>query len=760
MENFIFEAGRSTEIAYNVNGVSISNPYDNSRSVEVATNAIQELSVVSGTFNAEYGNALSGIVNTITKEGGTTLNGSVTVYSGDHLSDRNKIFNNIDDFSPAANYVTEFTLGGPVPGLSKYLTFFLSGRYENDEGYLNGQRQHLPTDSVFKNPSNPNDISVASNGDNKYVPMQNSTDLTSTVKLTYKASPVFKINYDIVFSNAEYQLYNHDFKYNPDANYNRFETGLLNSIEIKHIINPKTFYTVRGSYNFSDFKRYLYPLRDGSGDEVDFHPGLDFNNYFADSRYQPDHKLTPAAPFTFLSGGTLNGHFYQRTKTIGLKFDITSQINNQHELKFGVEYKSHEIDFEDFDILRDSVVNKTAAIPSLTTVFHDRYSKKPIEFSTYLQDKMEFEYLVLNLGLRFDYFDAKAEYSTNTIYPSPFSPTLPTSVDKEALLDNANGKFHLSPRLGVSFKISEKGAIHFSYGHFFQMPSFRFLYTNPDFKYQLGAGSPTFGNANLNPEKTVTYELGLQQQFGDNLSLVVTGFYKDVRDLLAIQQIRISEDETYFRYVNQDYGNIKGIIFSFIKQRFGNDLIRASLDYTFQVAEGNEVSSDAFFIDTKSGRQSEKIPVFLNWDQSHTINSTISIGQSRDWNTSIIGKFGTGLPYTPELFRRKVILRTNSERKPTQLTVDLLAEKYFSVFGYDLAVFLKVFNLFDTLNERLVYNDTGTAEYSLEQTKSGPKATNELSERIPEVKSADEYFVNPSFYLPPREIRVGLSFKF
>lgn len=752
--------GRSTEIAYNVNGVSISNPYDNSRSVEVATNAIQELSVVSGTFNAEYGNALSGIVNTVTKEGGADLTGSVTLYSGDHLSDHTRIFNHIDAFSPVANYVSEFTLGGPVPGLSNYLTFFLSGRYENDEGYLYGKREHFPTDSVFKDPTNPNNITVASSGDNKYVPMQYSKDLTSTLKLTYKPSAVFKINYDVVFSNANYESYNHDFKYNPDANYHRYELGVLNSIEIKHILNPKTFYTLRGSYNFSDFKRYLYPLLDSNGDDVNYYPGLDYTDYTADPRYQPDHKLTPAAPFTFLAGGTQNGHFYQRTKTTGIKFDLTSQLDNRHELKFGMDYKYHELDFEDFDVLRDSVTNPVATIASLASVYHDRYSKNPVEFSAYVQDKMEFEYLVLNLGLRFDYFDAQSQYSTNTLYPSPYSATLPTTVDKNALLDNSSGKYQLSPRLGVSFKISEKGAIHFSYGHFFQMPPFQYLYTNPDFKYQLGAGTPTFGNANLNPEKTVTYELGLQQQFGDNLSLIVTGFYKDVRDLLAIQQIRISDDETYYRYVNQDYGNIKGIILSFIKQRFGNDLVRASLDYTFQVAEGNEVGADAFFIDTQSGRQSEKIPVYLSWDQSHTLNSTISLGRTKDWNTSVIGKFGTGLPYTPELFKRKVILRTNSERKPTQITVDLLAEKYFKVADFDVAVFLKVFNLFDTLNERLVYNDTGTADYSLEQTKSGPKATNELSERIPAVKSSDEYFTNPAYYLPPREVRLGLSFQF
>ena len=77
--------GRSNEIGYTVNGVSIVNPYDNSRSVDVAKNAIKELSVISGTFNAEYGNALSGIVNTVTKEGGKDFSVTASFYSGDYL---------------------------------------------------------------------------------------------------------------------------------------------------------------------------------------------------------------------------------------------------------------------------------------------------------------------------------------------------------------------------------------------------------------------------------------------------------------------------------------------------------------------------------------------------------------------------------------------------------------------------------------------------------------------------------------------------
>ena len=131
--------GRSTEVAYNVNGVSTVNPFDFSKTVSISTNAIQELSVVSGTFNAEYGNALSGIVNTVTKEGGSVYKGSFSYYVGDYLSQDDATFNYIDDINPLGIQVLEGTLGGPIPGVNDQLTFFFSGRYSKDAGYLYGK---------------------------------------------------------------------------------------------------------------------------------------------------------------------------------------------------------------------------------------------------------------------------------------------------------------------------------------------------------------------------------------------------------------------------------------------------------------------------------------------------------------------------------------------------------------------------------------------------------------------------------------------
>jgi len=343
----------------------------------------------------------------------------------------------------------------------------------------------------------------------------------------------------------------------------------------------------------------------------------------ADPRYQPVDKGFKISTFTFASGGTQSEHFYQRSETGEVKFDITSQVSDQHEVKFGLKGKWDTMDFVNFFILRDrsNFLQPTIPSPIKQIGSIDIYSRTPKQYSGYLQDKMEFASMIINAGLRADYFDANALFA-----PDPFKPT-------EGLI-LADSKFRISPRLGISFPITDRGIIHFSYGHFYQLPPFRFLYTNPEFEDI--AALPVYGNANLNPEKTITYEVGLQQQLSETIAFNVTGFYKDVRELLALQQIRISSSKIYQKYVNKDYGNIKGITFSLTKRKLPDDLFGASLDYTFQVAEGNETGSDAFFVDLQSGRQSEKIPVNLDWDQTHTLNGVITFGGDRDWMVTVV----------------------------------------------------------------------------------------------------------------------------
>lgn len=749
------KGGRSSEISYNVNGVSISNPFDYSRSVQISTNAIQELSVVSGTFNAEYGNALSGIINSVTKEGGNDYSGSISFYTGDFMSTRKETFFNIDKVNMLNNHVAEFTFGGPVPFMSDKLSFFVSSRYNNDDGYLYGIKQHTPQDYIRYR--NTDSMYVPATGNGDIVSMNPSIDFNGTAKVTFKPISTLKINYDMFYTDSKYQYYTHSLKYNPDANYKRFEMGLLNSLELKHVLSNSTFYSLKGSYNINDYQRYVYPLLDANGNEVDFHAGDNLSNLHPDRRYQPTTHITSVASNTFGSGGTQNTQSYQKTSTINAKFDMTSQLNFNHEVKFGAEFKSHEIKYDNFEV----VVPDTLApyIPGLNSSQHNYYNKKPLEISAYIQDKMEFENIILNVGLRYDYFDPSSRYSTNTLYPSDKMSGIPDNIDKSSLLSDASAKHQLSPRIGISFPITDEGIIHFSYGHFFQIPPFMYLYTNPDFKFDV-SGTPTMGNANLNPEKTITYEIGLQQQLSDDLAFDLTAYVKDVRDLLALQNIRVSSSQSYQIYVNKDYANIKGVTFSLNKRRKADDIFGASVDYTYQTTEGSDTRSDAAFLDLLSGRQSEKIPYYLDWDQPHTLNVTLNFGQTSDWNVTLVGKIGAGLPYTPSLLESQIDLKTNSSRKPSQISVDLLADKTLRMLGFDLTLFLKIFNLFDIRNEASVYTDTGRATYTLEEERGTTQLADYYASLNPLIRPSSEYLNRPDYYTAPREVRVGVSIDF
>jgi outer membrane receptor protein involved in Fe transport len=720
--------GRTSEISYTINGVSIANPFDNSQMVSIATNAIQELSVVSGTFNAEYGNSLSGIVNAVTKEGGEKYKGMVSFYTGDYVSTRTDKFFNIDAIDPLNNSTTEATFGGPMPVLGDYVRFFVSGRYNYTKGYLYGIREFKTTDISYFDNANNWDINAT--GDGAIVPMNRSRSLNTTAKLTIRPSGMFKINYDLILSNAKSQSYSHTFKYNPDANPFYYSDGQVHTLEITHTLSSNTFYTVRGSYGQETNKSYLYedPL---------------------DNRYQASQWLNRPTTSTFYFGGTSNSYSKTIAKTISAKFDITNQLSNQHELKGGIEFKTHNLNYDAFSILRDTTNPNyyKPTIPAITSPYHDSYIRKPIQFAAYVQDKIEYENVVMNFGIRYDFFDPKFEYS-----PDIYNPDGPRV--------KADAKHQISPRLGVSFPITDRGIIHFSYGHFFQMPPFAYLYTNPEFEPNLYSDEPVFGNANLKPEKNISYEMGLQQQLTDDIAFNATGFYKDVRDLLALEVTRISGEKVYQRYVNKDYGNIKGVTFSISKRRSKSSMFGFSLDYTFQVAEGNDNNSNAFFLDLMSGRESERQVVYLTWDQTHTLNGTIQVGVDNNWNASLIGRVSSGLPYTPYISSNSIGMETNSDRKPAQMSFDLLCEKEFLIWNNKVSVFMKVFNLFDNLNEKYVYSSTGTATYTLDE--AGQTVDDYIAAHGAQkgLHSTSDYYNRPNYYGTPREIRFGFSFSF
>ena len=719
--------GRSNEVGYYIGGVSMSNPFfTNSLAVGLSNKALEEMKLVSGAFNAEYGNAMSGVVNVKVKDGGKDYQGSLSYYAGDYNSNAEDIFPNISDQSFTANTTLDAFVSGPViPGLGDKLTFNISVRRNQSEGYLNGIREHSPGDFAYFPPSG--NWYIQMTGDSNYVPMNPSESNNFLSKFTWRLSPRIKISTQSIMSQSQSKSYSHAYKYNPEGIATGYTQNNNHSLQINHSLSPKSFYEGNVFFSDTDYKNYLY------ADTLD-------------QRYvNTDYINTEPTSATFLFGGTQMGHTYRNSKSVGGKFDFTSQISSNHEIKTGFSFRNDNLVERNLTVLYDQNFDEPTVLSENKSPYHIFYDKDAIQYSAYIQDKMEYSSMIMNLGIRYDAFVPNDSTIANLLYP-------------EADQKEAKTKTMISPRIGVSLPITDKGIFHFSYGHFYQMPTLRNLYRESYF----GAGlAPTVGNPDLKPEKTVLYEFGFQQQFGNLIGMDFNVFYKDIRELLALQSIRYNSPNygpsNYSIYLNKDYGSARGLTLSITKRY--DPVSRTSLwvDYTYQKSEGNSVNSGSFYFSALSGTEEEKLIVPLSWDQSHLLNTTLIVGDPSKTTLGIIGKISTGWPYTPSIPNANFIPKPNSGRKPVQRNVDAKLETRVSVKGYRVALFVRVYNLFDLRNERYVFDDTGTAKYTYEYRSN--QESEQLIENygMPGLHTWEDYVTRPNYYSAPRSFKVGLS---
>ena len=722
--------GRSNEVGYYIDGVSVSNPfYTNSLAVSVSNKALEEMKLVSGAFNAEYGNAMSGVVNVTIKDGGKNYDGSLSYYTGDYSSSAHDIFPNIDDQDFTANSTFDGFISGPVlPFLGDKLTFNVSLRRSESEGYLYGIREHNPSDYAYFPPSG--DWYIQITGDSSYVPMNPSQSTNGLSKITWRVSPTMKISTQSILSKAQSKSYSHAYKYNPDGVGTSYSANNNHSIKINHSLSPKSFYEANLFISDTDYKNYLYEDT-------------------TDSRYvSTDYINTEPTSATFLFGGTQMGHTYRVSNSVGGKFDFTIQMNDRHELKTGFSFRKDILEERNFSILYNYNYRQPTVLPENESPYHVYYNKEALQYSAYIQDKMEYSSMFMNLGVRYDVFVPNDSSIADLVYPA-------------AGKNDAGKKTMISPRVGVSLPITDKGIFHFSYGHFYQMPTLRNLYRESYF----GAGlAPTVGYPDLKPEKTVLYEFGFQQQFGNLIGMDINLFYKDIRELLALQSIRYDSPQygpsNYAIYLNKDYGSSKGVTLSVSKRYDPVSKTRIWLDYTYQKSEGNSVKSAAFYFSTLSGIEEEKLIVPLSWDQSHLLNTTVIIGNPGGTTLGLIGKISTGWPYTPSIPTANYVPEPNSGRKPIQRNMDLKIERRVSIGSRTVSLFARVYNLFDIRNARYVYDDTGSPKYTYEYRSIQETEQFKAHYGEPGIHTWEEYITRPQYYSSPRSFKIGFSLDF
>ena len=770
--------GRSYENAFLLDGVSVQDPLAGTGfGLQLSANSIEEVEVITGGYNAEFGQATSGVVNVKTREGSTNYNGSVS-YKRDNFGNRSSynVFN-LD--------IVEAILSGPDPLTSSILPalgFDLPGEVTFFGSFYVGMSDGI-TQGYYK-PTADQLVSSSFFGTRFAPRAENSWFWLG--KMTYKYSPTLKFVYSYnqsvninqnsqsLQSNLEYVEPSPGYQYEYQNILDQANTFTHNnkyqSFGVTHTLNPKTFYEFKVNHFFTNLRA------DANG--------LNFNQYtepkditnFPIEYYNINRDTIGVIPGDgFWDTGnpyTWRDHYLEE---ISIRGDLTSFFDEKNKFKAGFNFQFQEMQV--IDIYKPWIGE--------LGLNNDIYKVHPAIGSLYAQDNINFSGMILNFGLRLDYW-FPGKYVDDAVN-NPDVVTIPDETranyknDTFSWFGGRRWKGRLSPRLGISHPVSDNQTLFFSYGHFSKWPNPKYIYAklNP-----LNAQSSfqRFGNPNLNPETTVAYELGLRTQFTNDDVLTLTAYYKDIFDYVTTRTALISSarfaTQRFITYVNSDYARSRGVEMEF-KKRVGR-WFTGSLSLSYAIITGKSSSADEGVL-VLQGDLTESIKEeYMSWDRPFTGSISTSFyveegeplfgfgsGILDDYNIYIRLFYQSGKRYTPAVFTGSYdtkgrpeyeFIRTdrNTGIGENWFWIDLNFEKYVSFSGLKFSVFMEVNNLLDTKNPAIINPVTGEA---YEFGDDVPSSWNDP--RFPDLQAPiSAYPFNPARYLTRRNIKFGVSVRF
>jgi outer membrane receptor protein involved in Fe transport len=794
--------GRTNETAVIIDGVLTTNPLDGNSTAYVSNSLLQELAVLTGGFSAEYGNVLSGVINVTTKTGSTKYTGSVELISDD-------IYKTFLGTNTQGYNVYSLSLGGPLiptKELKSFLTFY--GGIEkdfwrvsspswisSDLGFTNGVLPDYSTDRWSGNGKLSFDFSVL----NKKSQMKLIAGVN--VSRTYDRTWVQSYMLNNSLHNPENETKN-------DQAYFKFS----------HTVTPKIFYEVQFNWFRTQSKSY--------------DPYLKENIYwYGDPVYTGAPAVGSRVPLDAYSlfalyGRVVNALNKDYTDYYEGSFNVTGQFK-KNEIKLGGNFKYHTIRswavspvgltkyrdsseavkkaaFEGAIGLANywgysydgSTVDNSKAVDGDPNSFNG--AKHPIVAAFYLQDKVEFKDFNINAGIRLDYLNANTWRIKDITNVVRFGD--PSQLDVADFDAKSEATYAVSPRLGFSFPVTEKSIFHAQYGRFVQLPQLQYLYngySNMSYWINSAGFSGSFGNPNLKPEKTTSYEIGIKQQIGDKLSIDLTAFYKETEDLIGIKKYPQLPNQIQV-YENQDYGTIRGFDFAIDLRRTNG--LALSIAYSLAFASGTGSDPNSAGTAAWLGTEQPKFTYPLDYDQRHTgtVNLDYRFGKTDVpkgvWGDilsrlgiNLLYNFNSGRPYSKKSPESDPFASTgsgavlqstiNGASGPWNQRLDLKIDKTVTVWKFDVNFYVWCINVLNTKTVQTVWDGSGDPDNTgYLSTNQGMNTANSYEGKVVTdpsdptktvTLSKDEYVkeynlrsMDISHYGAPRQLRLGFKLNF
>lgn len=652
---------RVYETQYVVDGINAQDPLAGTGfGVDVNAGAVSSIDVITGGSDAEFGNGSSGVVSARIKEGSNQFQVAGQYYR-DNLGF--KINEGVSWNTDQANVA----LSGPL--VKNKLFFFVNAGANLSDNYFRVYARQLHS-SMFTN-------------DSLWAPRQDN-QWNNTIKLTWKVSNAFKISLtnqkslninqnnrtlQVVGNNAIMQPgLQYIFAEQPD-NANTFtHNSNLSVLNIRGLINEQ--WTLDGSV-----ARLFTGLRADAN-------GRAFRNPTVDQVYDPFSIVTaPVSAFNpndsvvyvYPGSGFINNNgiatlwhdHYAEEYTLKTKFSYQSK-NKVHYMTLGQEHIFQE--YQWIDVTRPWVgapiqINDSVTTPSTSLgSSSDLWKVNPQNGGFFYQDEIRYKGIIAVLGARLNYW-APGKFTDEAV-KNPEAPVLDKireDYQKQTFgLMGLRWKARILPRLRVSFPISANNVLYFNYSHAMRLPHPRFVYAGLDPVYQDRSFLSNLGNPNLNPEVTVSYELGVKSQLTKDLALTATAFYNDKFDYIVSRRIIVKDqtgrfvEKTFF--INQDYARVQGLELS-VTRRLGKWFMGTlSGSYTQAKGKSNSAAESALQIQQQGFVNTTK-EQYLAWDRPFDLkmllifkgDSSISLGKIRlnGWRAMLSSTWKSGLRYTP-----------------------------------------------------------------------------------------------------------------
>ena len=745
--------GRADETTFIIDGVTNRDPISGeSTAGSINARSVAEVNVIASGFSARYGQALSGIVDVKLKEGGQKFEAGFSAQAGNWFTQYyNGVISGPDWFAGGLS-----KLGIHMAGETSFL-LDVSTDFSNT--YL-PNIQDQPGRPRLKSGYEDSFLGMKFKySPNFFMPSEENT-WRGLYKWTWKPDGKNKVDFGFSkrisfdqgftrrpISDLAGQSIPYPWLFEGRFNHAQTVTSDVNSTQLTltHTMNKNAYHSLMIARSFN--------VQEAAVD------GKLWTEY-----EQPDDLALPPGQNReyFVDSGDANEWWNYWSESITTDYKLGMNLGRIHKTEFGFSNSFQNVQYVD-------IIEPWVFDPDGLGKDHDLWHVYPAIGAFYAQDRLELEGFVAEAGARVDYWfpgeqleDAVADTSNNNVSDA----TRTAFYEDTGSIFGHRVKAVVSPRVSVSHPIQNRDKLFFNFGQFTQFPSYIFVYSK--MTSVSSASFPILGNANLNPEKSVQFEVGAQHLFDDNAAAKISLFQKDIYDYPTSVRFRRQEGAVisdFSVYLNSDFSRARGFELEYEKPR--TKYFKWKATYEYSVAKGKSSDPNQAKIVEEGGGDATEPPLsegFLSWNRPHklTLNGDYRVAQGQDqprlfglkipngFGVNLFGTIQSGKAYTPADVDGDATGRVYSKNGPIEAVFNLRLNQEVKLGATNrLNAYLVAENLLDWKVVKRVDPSTGEA----------PKA-GEGQYVQPTEYEINSVLTNPAYYGPPLRIRIGVDYDF